>query len=234
MILLLCLAFPTLVMAQEETRAENFHSRKPGTYLKFGLAHWKGNIFNESSLKPWKIELFGTDYELTSLKLSMETYFSDSMLQLSGLSIGYRKDSLNLAESGHMINVMLFRDFNVKTFTLKVSSGIEWGIPSLNFDKTKTDASQNETLRYRHTHINRNANVPFIETRTDGTVYPFIELSIAQRPWGLLIETGVRLNFISFNLDDYKVNEFDQLTFAFTRKRFLVPYVFADFGYMLF
>ena len=221
-------------MAQEETLDNNFNPRKPGTYLKFGLAHWKGNISNESSLKPWKVELFGADYELTSLKLSMETYFGDSVLQLSGLSVGYRKDSLNLAESGHMINVMLFRDFNIKTFTLKVGSGIEWGIPSLNFDKTRMDTSDNETLRYRHTYINRNTDVPFVETRTDGTVYPFLELSIAQRPWGFLVETGVRLNFISFNLDDYRVSKSDQLTFAFARRRFLVPYVFANFGYMLF
>ena len=44
----------------------------------------------------------------------------------------------------------------------------------------------------------------------------------------------MRVSFIGFNLDDYEVSPTDQVTYAFSRKRVLVPYVFAEFGLRLF
>ena len=40
----------------------------------------------------------------------------------------------------------------------------------------------------------------------------------------------VRFGFIKFNLDDYEVSSFDQVTQSFGRKRVVAPYLFVDVG----
>ena len=209
-------------------------SRKTGTYVNLGLAHWQGNIFSEGALTQWDVDLFDAGYNLTSINVEVESYFGETFLQLSGFSIGYRKDVIRRADSGHMFSAAVFRDMDVKVLAVKVGGGMEWGMPSLNFDRTEFGVGVDGTVRYRHTHPDRNADVPLIGTRTDGAHYPFVELSVVQRPWALLTEFGVRINVIGFNFDDYEVSAGDRVAYSFTRERVLVPYLFANFGVRLF
>ncbi|MDA1035757.1 MAG: hypothetical protein O3B65_02615 [Chloroflexi bacterium] len=228
-----CLSLPTGAWAQSsDTRTDG--RRKSGTYLQTGIAHGQADIFKRSSLTHWDVELFGTNYDLVSAKLEFETYFGGTLLQLSGFSLGYRKDGLRHAESGHMFSGGVFRDFDLKVAAVKLAGGVEWGLSSHNFDQTKFASLADGTLRYRHSYIHRNADVPFLGTSSDGTVYPFIELSIVQRPSFLLFEVGMRLNITRFNVDDFEISPTGQLLQAPGRTRVLVPYLFADFGIRLF
>ena len=104
LVLLACFALPVNLVAQEPSQAASGCRRKSGTYLKIGLAYWQGDIFSRSSLTRWDVDLFGAEYDLTSVNLEVEAYFGDTFLQLSGFAIGYRKDSLRRTESGHMIS----------------------------------------------------------------------------------------------------------------------------------
>ena len=229
-VFLVCLTLPGEVHAQEPLES----GRKSGTYLQTGLAHGQGNLSNHSSLTRWDVALFGTDYDLVSAKLEVESYFGDTLLQLSGFSLGYRKDGLRRAEPGHMLSGSVFRDLDLKVFVVKLGAGVEWGMPSLNFDQTEFASGTDGTVRYRHTSIQRNADVPFVGTTADGAVYPFIELSIVQRPSIWLFETGMRINIIRFNFDDFEISPTGQLLHQAGRKRLLVPYLFADIGIRLF
>jgi hypothetical protein len=148
--------------------------------------------------------------------------------------LGYRKDVVRQVDSGHMFNVTMFRDVDFKVFALKAGGGLEWGMPSLTFDRTKFEFARDGGVRYRHTHPDRNADVPFVGTTTDGLVYPFVELSAVQRPWIFLVEAGIRINIIGFNFDDYEVTAADQLTYVSTRKSMKVPYLFMNFGLRMF
>ena len=171
-VLVASLSLPTIGEAQERPAAS---PRKPGTYLQAGIAHGQGNLFSGSSLTQWDVELFGTDYDLVSAKLEFESYFSDTFLQLSGFSLGYRKDGVNRAEWGHMLSASFFRDFDAKVFAVKVGAGVEWGLPSINFDQTEFAFADDGLVRYRHTYMHRNADIPFVGTTVDGAVYPFVE-----------------------------------------------------------
>ena len=173
-------------------------------------------------------------YDLTSANVQIESYFGDTFLQLSGFSIGYRKDALRFADSGHMFNGSLFRDFNLKAVALKAGGGVEWGMPSLNFDQTEFEFLTDGTVRYRHTYPDRNADVPFVGTTTDGAVYPFAELSLVYRPWIVLVEAGLRVNFIGFNFDDYEVGTTDDVRRSFVRRTITVPYLFVNLGVRMF
>jgi hypothetical protein len=232
--LVISLTLSAPARAQEPATAGQDGGRKSGTYLQVGLAHGQGNIFRQSSLTNWDVELFGTDYDLVSAKVEVETYFADTFLQISGFSLGYRKDGVRRAEWGHMFSASLFRDFDAKLFAVKVGAGVEWGMPSLNFDKTEFAFADDGTVRYRHTYMHRNADVPFVGTTVDGAVYPIVEVSIVQRPSFLLFELGMRLGITRFNFDDFEVGPDDQLIQASGRKRVLVPYLFADVGIRLF
>ena len=228
---------PTDLMAQPSDitqRANIEDGRKSGTYLKLGLARWQGDISSRSVFTDWNVDLFGTDVDLTSANVQIESYFGDTFLQLSGFTIGYRKDALRFVDSGHMLNGALFRDIDLTVVALKVSGGVEWGMPALTFDTSAFEFLADGTVRYRHIHPHRNADVPLVGTTTDGAVYPFAEVSIVQRPWIFLVEAGMRFNFIGFNFDDYEVSPTDEITQVFTRKTETVPYLFVNLGLRLF
>jgi hypothetical protein len=230
--LAVCVALPASALAQQAA-GERSGGRKPGTYLKLGLAHWQGNIFSEGALTHWTVDLFGASYDLTSVNVEVETYFRRPRL-LSGFSLGYRKDAVQYIDSGHMLSATLFRDVDFKIAALKAGGGVEWGLPSLNFDQTEFDFRADGTVRYRHIHPGRNAYVPFVGTRSDGALYPFAELSVVQRPAGLLVEAGMRVSFIQFHFDDYEVSPADEVTHAFGERRMRVPYLFLNVGLRLF
>ena len=232
--LIACLSLPAVSGAQELSACGLDSKRKSDTYLQAGVAHGQGDLFNPSSLTQWDVALFGTNYDLVSAKLEFESYFRDTFLQLSGFSVGYRKDGMRRAEWGHMFSGSLFRDFDAKLFAVKVGAGVEWGMPSLSFDQTEFAFADDGVVRYRHTYMHRNADVPFIGTTTDGAVYPFVEASIVQRPGFLLFEIGMRIGITRFNFDDFEVSPTDLLSQASSRKRVLVPYLFADVGIRLF
>jgi hypothetical protein len=75
--------------------------------------------------------------------------------------------------------------------------------------------------------------VPFVGTKSDGALYPFFELSGVQRPSVFLFEVGVRFNIMGFHFDDYEVTVRDEVRHAFARKRMMVPYLFANFGFRI-
>jgi hypothetical protein len=227
------LAFPGNVLAQQPHGKERSGDRKSGTYLKLGLAHWQGNIFREGALTQWTVDLFGANYDLTSVNLEIERYFGGTLL-FSGFSIGYRKDAVQRFDSGHMFSAALFRDADFKLAALKVGGGMEWGLPSLNFDQTEFDFAADGTVRYRHTHPGRNSYVPFVGTKSDAALYPFLELSAVQRPGNMLLEAGMRINVIRFHFDDYEVSPADDVRRAFNESRVLVPYLFVNLGIRLF
>ena len=239
-----CLAVPIalLVGLPVHLAAQDFSTPVPvdtasgdhGTYLKTGIAYWQGNIFQGNSLTRWNGRPFGADYNLTSAEVEIETYFSRSHLLLSGWSIGYRKDALERIDSGHMLSVSGFRTVNVKVFEVRAGGGMEWGIPSLNFDSTTFDRRADGAIRYNHTYPVKNVNVPGIGTKKDGAFYPFLELSLVQRPGRLLLEGGMRVNIVRFQFDTYEVEIDDQITHGFSSRRTLMPMLFVDIGFKLF
>ena len=225
---------PVTVAAQQPGQGESSAQSNGGIYLKLGLAHWQGNIFSSRSLTHWDGNLFGSDFDLTSASLGIETYFDHPRLLLSGWSIGYRKDALRFLESGHMVHGGLFRSVNLGVFEVRASGGVEWGVPSLNFDTTEFDYRGDGAVRYVHTYPVKNANLPFIGTTKDGAFYPFMELSVVQRPGRFLIEGGMRLNVVGFRFDDYEVDATDTITTSFAERRVLAPYLFVNLGLKLF
>ena len=69
-----CLLVPAAGSAQTTALDGSLTGRKSGTYLKPGLAYWQGDIFSESSLTHWDVDLFGAEYDLTSMGVEIETY----------------------------------------------------------------------------------------------------------------------------------------------------------------
>ncbi|MEW5983799.1 MAG: hypothetical protein AB1806_15720 [Acidobacteriota bacterium] len=227
-----CVLAPVAAPGQTAPEEAESTGRKSGTYVKLGLAHWQGDIFSESSLTQWNVDLFGAEYNLTSLGVEVEAYFRRAFL-VSGFSIGYRKDAIRSRDAGHMLSATLFRDLDLKVLAIKAGGGAEWGVPSLNFDRTEFEFASDGTVRYRHTYPGRNAHVP-VGARSNGALYPFVVLSAVQRPGPVLIEIGMRINLIQFHFDDYEVRPGDQVTRAFDERRVMVPYLFVNVGVRLF
>ena len=231
--LICCALAPATVPAQTIPAKDSPGGRKSGSYLALGLAHWQGDIFSEGSLTRWGGDLFGADYALTSVSVEVDTYLRWASFPISGFTIAYRKDALSSFEAGHMLSGTVFHDFDLKALAVKVGGGAEWGIPSLNFDQTAIDVAADGTVRYRHTYPYRNSTVP-VGSRPNGILYPFLGLSLVQRPGPLLVEFGMRVNVIRFHVDDYEVRPGDQVMRAFDERQVRVPYLFANVGLRLF
>jgi hypothetical protein len=231
--LVCCVLAPATLPAQTEPTEGSPGGRRPGTYIKLGLAYWQGDIFSESSLTRWSGDLFGADYALTSVGLEVDTYLPWASFPISGFAIAYRKDALSSRQAGHMLSGTLFHDFDLKVVAVKVGGGVEWGLPSLNFDQTEYEYVADGTVRYRHTYPGRNSEIP-VGARPNGITYPFLALSLVERPGRLLLEFGMRVNFIRFHFDDYEVRPGDQVMRAFDEKQVRVPYLFANIGLRLF
>lgn len=231
--LVFCVLAPATLPAQTESTEGASGGRKSGTYLKLGLAYWQGDIFSESSLTRWSGDLFGADYALTSVSLEIDTYLPWASFPISGFAIAYRKDALPSLEAGHMLSGTLFHDFDLKVLAVKVGGGAEWGIPSLNFDQTEFEVTADGTVRYRHTYPGRNSNIP-VGSRPNGVFYPFVVLSLVTRPGPLLLEFGMRVNYIRFHFDDYELRPGDEVIRAFDERPVRVPYLFANIGLRMF
>ena len=233
LVALLSLALPAGAAAQVDSpyHPEEFTGGDGGTYIKVGLSHWQGDIFSGRSLTQWNGDPFGADYRLTSIGVEVETYFDRPRLLLfSGWAVGYRKDAIGQMDSGHMVHGSAFRTFDLKIFQVRGGGGMEWGVPSLNFDTTEFDYRADGALRYNHTYPVKNVDVPGVGTRKDGVLYPFLEGSLVQRFGPLLVEGGMRLSFVRFQFDTYEVGADDRLVHGFSSRRVLMPMLFLDVG----
>jgi hypothetical protein len=230
----LLFGLPAGVGAQDASSQGPVGPSEGGTYVKIGLAHWQGDIFSGQSLTRWNGSPFGSDYKLTSLEIEIETYFSRTRLLLSGWSIGYRKDALGRRDSGHVVHASAFRSFDLRAFELRAGGGLEWGVPSLNFDTTTFDYRADGALRYSHTYPVKNADVPGLGTTKDGALYPFVEASVVERIGPLLFEGGMRVNLVRFQFDTYQVDLNDHVAYRFSNRRVLMPMLFVDVGFRVF
>lgn len=231
-----CLLSPAAAMAQYRTlpadEPEPASGGKRGAYLKTGLSYWQGDIFSESSLTQWDVDLFGADYDLTSVNVEIDAYLGRGFM-VPGFSLGYRKDAVRTREAGHMVHAALFAGVDLALVMIKVGGGAEWGVPSMTFDRTEFAQAPDGTVRYRHTYPGRNAQAP-VGTRTSGMLYPFATLSAVTRPGPLLLEVGMRVNLVRFHFDDYEVRPGDRITRAFTDSRVRMPLLFANVGIKFF
>lgn len=192
----------------------------PATYLKFGLTHWQGDTY-------------GFVYNLNGLNVEIESYFSSNHLLLSGWSMGYRKDGLQMVETGQMLNFRVFRNFGLKWLEVKTGGGADWGSPSLMFDKTKFDQPTKTAINYTHVYPVRNSNIPFIGTPTDGILYPFLDLTVAKRMGPFIVEAGSRANIIRFGKDNYRITN-DSMELDDHKQRKIIQTAFINFGLKLF
>lgn len=223
---------PAAALAQPLPEEDPASGRKRGTYVKLGVAYWQGDISNQSSLTHWDVDLFGAEYDLTSVSLELDSYLRRGLI-VPGFSLGYRKDAIRSVDAGHMLYGAVFGAIDFRLLMIKVGGGAEWGVPSMTFDQTEFDYAADGTVRYRHTYPSRNSQVP-VGTRSNGALYPFAVVSAVTRPGPFLFEVGMRINMVTFHFDDYEVRPGDQVTRAFEERVVRMPYLFANVGFRLF
>ena len=167
------------------------------------------DLFSHSSLTQWDVALFGTDYDLVSAKLEFESYFSDTFLQLSGFSVGYRKDGVRRVEWGHMFSGSLFRDFDAKVFAVKVGAGAEWGHALAHFRPNRVRVCQRRD-RSLSTHLHASeCRRPLRRDhdRRDGLP---VRRSEHRAAAGVpVVRDRMRIGITRFNFDDFEVSPTD-------------------------
>jgi hypothetical protein len=229
-----CLMAPAAALAQyrpmpaKDSEPDPGSGGKRGAYIKVGLSYWQGDIFSESSLTQWNVDLFGAEYALTSVNVEIDAYLGKGLI-VPGFTLGYRKDDIRTRHAGHMLSAALFAGIDLKLLMIKAGGGAEWGVPAMTFDQTEFAYDADGTVRYRHTYPSRNAQVP-VGVRSSGALYPFVVVSAVARPGPFLFEVGMRVNQIEFRFDDFEVRPGDQVTRAFAQRRVRMPLLFANVG----
>ena len=205
---------------QEEQEEKKKTDKKPDhrhqMFLKFGFVH------TGSEIESFRIVVNG-------ISVDLETYFNKNHAGFSGWFVGYRKDDTRFADFGHFINFGMFRVIGIPAMDLKISGGLEWGSPSLDFSKTRFSYRNGVLESYENLFLKKNFGVPKTEPSGDAVLYPFAEASILKRWRYILVETGVRGNIQSFGFDRYELAG-DSLEFSSRDKTVIVPAVFIKFG----
>lgn len=199
----------TSLYAQEKKAASNM-------YVKLGLVHSQGKI-------EW------ADYVLNSLSIEVETYFKNNHLGLSGWSLGYRKEDFQHSEFGHLLSADAFRTKSIRVADIKFGGGVEWGMPSNGFSRTKFNSLTDSDISYSHVFLNRNSNIPGIGTKHDGVLYPHMKFSLVKRSKRFILEAGMGVNIMKFGFDEYNVSN-DKLTVVVRDRRMAIPSVFLGIG----
>lgn len=209
------------VEAQDGKKVENIvqpdHNHQ--TYLKSGLVHTGS-------------EMEGFNIVVNGLSVDLETYFNKNHVGLSGWFVGYRKDDIRFIDFGHLLNGGVFRTVGTPVVDLKVGGGLEWGIISPNFSKTRFNYNNGMLVSYEHLFPHRNTDIPGVGPSHDSAMYPFVEMGFMKK-WRLfLVETGVRGSIMRFGFDRYYLDG-DNLSFVSSDKRRIIPSVFVKFGVAL-
>jgi len=189
------------------------------TYLKAGLVH------TDSEIKDFNIIING-------LSLDLETHFNKDHIGLSGWFIGYRKDNIRYIDFGQLLNLGTFRTINTPAIGLKFSGGVEWGIISPNFSRTRFNYENDRLVSYEHLFLQKNTDIPNFGPSHDSALYPFVELSFMKRWEQFLVEAGVRGNIQKFGFDKYRLYG-DDIEFVASDITRVIPMFFIKIGVAL-
>lgn len=198
----------------KEKKKKSDHNHQ--TFLKIGLVHTGS-------------EIEGFNVAVNGLSIDLETYFNKNHLGFSGWFVGYRKDDIRRADLGHLLNSGIFREADVPVVDLKFGGGIEWGMPSLDFSKTRFGYEGGDLVYYEHLFLKHNSGVPKLGPSKDAVLYPFLELSVLKRWTWFLAEGGARWNLQKFGLDKYRLDG-DDVTFVSSNRIRMVPALFIKIG----
>lgn len=164
--------------------------KKGGTFFKVDFMKSAGAVEKVS-------------HNADSLSLEIESYFSKDKFFLSGWSFGYRKEDIRFLDAGQYFSVKAFHDFNIRFSEMQLGVGEEWGYPSLTSEKTISGIDPSHPESFRHIFPIRNSGIPFLGPKKDGTLYPFLSLTLSKRVGIFRLEGGVRMDFRKFGLDTY-------------------------------
>ncbi|MDP3697729.1 MAG: hypothetical protein Q8R55_07020 [Candidatus Taylorbacteria bacterium] len=190
------------------------------TYLKGGLVH------TESEMEGFNIIVNG-------LSVDLETYFNRNHIGLSGWFVGYRKDNIRFADFGHLLNAGVFRTINTPVADMKLAGGLEWGVTSPNYNRTRFSYEDDRLVSYEHLFLQKNTDIPGLGPAHDSALYPFLEASILKRWEWFLVEAGVRGNVQKFGFDRYRLDG-DNVEFVPSDRTRIVPAFFIKFGVVIF
>ncbi|OGN07901.1 MAG: hypothetical protein A2750_00395 [Candidatus Yanofskybacteria bacterium RIFCSPHIGHO2_01_FULL_45_42] len=196
---------------------KNLHGHQ--IFVKLGL------VRTESKIESFRSAVNG-------ISVDLETYFNKRHFWLSGWSVGYKKDDIQFSNFGHLINGSVFGTVGVGVADIKFSGGVEWGMPSANFNKTRFHYGESGLMSYEHLFLQKNSNIPELEPSEDALLYPFAEIVLLKKGKRFLVEAGIRGNIQKFGLDSYFLNG-DDLIFVSSSKTIIVPSVFIKFGVAL-
>lgn len=213
----LVLAFIVFSGVASAQQSSSSPGHKHQTYIEAGISHSQG-------------EVLGSDYLVNDLSIEIETYFNSLHWQLSGWGIGYRKDDLRYSDFGHMLYFKLFREVRFPFVSAKTSAGVEWGMPTINFDRTKFVYNNGLLESYSQVSLVRNSNVPFTGSDRDAAMYPIMEVSAVKRNKYFVVEAGARWNVMEFKKGEY-VLVGDRVESKLSKEWKAIPYLFMNIGF---
>lgn len=165
--------------------------------------------------------IYGFGSSIGGLSIELENYFAKNHLGLSGWSLGYRKDDLSIVDVGHFLNFEVLREMG----SLKISTGVEFGIFDFSLDQTRFNYVDGELVSYDHIFPHRNIKLPWEALG----FYPILEASLVKRNRYVIAEFGLRASIRRFGLSRYDLSG-GLFKTDFSDKLAVVPSFFASVG----
>ncbi len=128
-----------------------------------------------------------------------------------GMGIGIRKEG-HWGYNGYYLS--LYPTYTIregKNYFIQAIIGAEYGIPSTKFDRYYADYRDWEIISQKWIYLVQNISIPGDKVcGNSGTLYPFASVSYGLKWKRLMIEGGLRLNFVKFGVKkaDFLTNNF--------------------------
>lgn len=187
--------------------------KKGGVFLKVDFMKSEGAVQNVS-------------HNADSVSVEIESNFAKDKLFLSGWALGYRKEDIHFVDAGHYFSLRTFHNFDLHFTNMQLGIGEEWGYPSLTSEKTISGIDANHPEAFSHVFLIRNSSVPALGADHDGTLYPFVTMTLSKKVGIFKLEGGLRMDIRKFGVDTYGPGG----QFSLSDKWTVSPSVLVGFG----
>jgi len=139
----------------------------------------------------------GCNFSVSNFEFNLEQKLSDKF----EIGLGVRKEG-TWGFNGYYISV--YPVYTIKEgrgYLLKTAAGIEYGVPSTNFDRYAANYRDEELIFQKWIYLVQNISLPGDKVSgKSGTLYPFGAISYSRKWKRLVVEGGLRVNLVKFGI----------------------------------
>lgn len=141
------------------------------------------------------------------VSLDAEHEFKKDKFWISGFRLGLRKEGKDIY-NGTYITAGLFHELDVRDISLIISGGLIYGLPGIQFDRTRLVYANGDVVGYENISMKRNIKVLGTYIDEAGVIQPVMDLKARRYINNFFVEYRGSIRFAKFSETSSDFNNF--------------------------